>query len=593
MFHQSPITTLDISLHQKTIVTGGYDSKVILWTTELKPKWQFSANDLINQVVFDKTGNRIAVASADSFAYILHSHDGALIGQVGPHKDDVNAIAWHPNQNIVATVADANDIDIHFWDIKTGFNVGVLSGHNHGIFAICFDPTGRLLATAAEDGTARIWDFDSRQIVSLLEHPGDPETIDWSKCGNFVATGCDDGVLRVWEAKTGKLYKTSSIAKAAVRLVRFNDNGTELLLGSYDGKIYILGFPNLTKNKVLEANFQWERSAAFLEDGVIVGAFGCKPIKHNNQLHTYSDPGYTFGINTIACSQSFSTGPGQPSPILIGRDDGAVVNILTGKLLTRHKSIVNSVALSPVTPLVASGDYRGELILYDWISENIVASTKIDSGPINSIAWRKDGNCIATAGYDGHIRWWTPQLDLMYLTKAHSGPVKSISWSPFSDVLIAGSSDNSITGWKDLSQLFHLEKEGLVLINSVATSPNSNTFATASRDGVIRIWDLITGKLLQEMPRSHIKSIKAIAFGPNSEMIISGSYDGNVIIWRYVDEQWFWYKLNLHGKPGVSSVAFDGSTFLSAGWDGTVGRWNVEGELIRQYQLKHICIKEN
>lgn len=48
------------------------------------------------------------------------------------------------------------------WDVRSGQEQAPLIGHEHGIFALAFDPTGRELVTAAEDGTCRIWDFETR-----------------------------------------------------------------------------------------------------------------------------------------------------------------------------------------------------------------------------------------------------------------------------------------------------------------------------------------------------------------------------------------------------------------------------------------------
>jgi hypothetical protein len=49
----------------------------------------------------------------------------------------------------------------------------VLAGHVHGITAMSFDVTGRWLATASRDGTARVWDLTTRSAMAVLV-PGAP-----------------------------------------------------------------------------------------------------------------------------------------------------------------------------------------------------------------------------------------------------------------------------------------------------------------------------------------------------------------------------------------------------------------------------------
>jgi WD40 repeat protein len=47
-------------------------------------------------------------------------------------------------------------------------DAATLSGHVHGITALGFDISGRFLATASRDGTARIWDLATRAATTLL-----------------------------------------------------------------------------------------------------------------------------------------------------------------------------------------------------------------------------------------------------------------------------------------------------------------------------------------------------------------------------------------------------------------------------------------
>ena len=95
-----------------------------------------------------------------------------------------------------------------------------LVGHESGVFSAAVSPDGGRLATAAEDRTARIWDLATGTVLHVLEHPGDPEAIDWSPDGSVVATGCDDEVCRLWDPATGSLIGTLTDAKAAVRFVQ-------------------------------------------------------------------------------------------------------------------------------------------------------------------------------------------------------------------------------------------------------------------------------------------------------------------------------------------------------------------------------------
>jgi WD40 repeat protein len=578
--HRSPITAVAAASKQGLVATGGYDGRVVLWNQDRQVLWSHPLPDLVNHVAFDPTGCRLAAADADGWAYVFRVEDGSLLRRCGPHGDDVNALDWHPTRPLLASVMDATDRRIHFWNIQTGGLEATLSGHEHGIFSIGFDQVGRRLATAAEDGTVRIWDTEAFRQLLVLEHPGDPETVAWSADGRCVVSGCDDGILRVWDSNTGEALAKSSAATGAVRFAQFSSDGKQLLAGSYDGTIRVYQFPELEVCRELRAPFQWERSAAFFGRSILVGSFGGRPVLHTPEGLDSSEPELTLGINAM------STGP--RDRLIVGRDDGAVVDVLGGRVLVEHDSIVNAVAASGDGSILASADYRGELRLYSLTRHEEIARVRLDSGPINAIAWRTDGPGLMTAGYDGHIRWWTNTLELRHDVAAHKGPVKSLAWCPITRTIVAGSSDDSASIWRDGERVAHIAMPGLVLVNSVACSGVLPHFATASRDLIVRIWNTETGRLVEQLPQGHTKSVKSIAYSRDGENLVTGAYDGNAILWRKSAHGWTFKNLQLHGKPGVPAVGFHGGAVVTAGWDGSVGRWNLDGTLLARYDVASI-----
>lgn len=576
--HASPLTTVVSLPDQRLIASAGYDGAVVMWTETLQVRWQFQAADLVNLLQFSPEGRRLAVASADGFVYVLDVRDGSLCAQLGPHGDDVNAVAWHPAGDVLACVMDAKDARVAVWQVRTGEQCPPLMGHEHGIFGLAFSPDGEELVTAAEDGTCRIWHFKSRTQRAVLSHPGDPETVAWSPCGRYIASGCDDGVLRLWDARQASLSCQSDAASAAVRFVAFSGDGKRLLSGSYEGVLRVHQVPDLVVLDRLSAPMQWEKTAAFLHDGALaLGSFGGRPMIHRKgEPVTPSVP--TFGINAIAASPS--------GEVCIGRDDGAVMSLHAGRVLHWHDSIVNTVSYGGEGGcLIASGDYRGHIRLFDVAQGLVVARAQVHSGPINTVVFQPGADLLYTAGYDGVIRQWDLSLNLLGEWGAHKGPIKSLTWSKIAGVLIAASSDDTVSIWRDGLCFVRIAHDGMVLVNGVAASPCSPHVATASRDGLVRIWHALSGELLETLPPGHVKSVKAIAYSPDGHRILTGSYDGSGILWQQ-DEQgaWRFRRLNLHGKPGVPAVAFSGDVALTAGWDGSVGRWSRTGALIAQYR---------
>ena len=67
-------------------------------------------------------------------------------------------------------------------------------------------------------------------------------------------------------------------------------------------------------------------------------------------------------------------------------------------------------------------------------------------------------------------------------------------------------------------------------ITSVAISPDSRYVAAGSLDTVVRIWDVVTGQLLEQL-RGHRDSVYSVAFTPDGRGLVSGSLDKTLKGW--------------------------------------------------------------
>lgn len=573
MAHRSPITCVDHHLGSDVRVTGGYDGQVLAWEPDGSVRWATQFDDLVNDVRINPAGTHVAVAVADSYAFVLDLGTGARANVFGPHGDDVNAVRWSPDGSQLACVMDHLDTTIRIWPMTGAHVARTLAGHESGVFAVAFDPSGTRLATVAEDSTARVWDVASGTQLHVLQHPGDPEALDWSPDGSVVVTGCDDGIARVWDPAMGTLVRELHDATAAVRFIRFDSTGERVLVGAYDATMRLYDCATWRVLDAYSRAFQWERAGAFTNKGVVIGSFGGAPVEHPESARELP---LTYGINSISAAHS---------RLLVGRDDGGVVDVLRADVLTQHDTIVNSVVISPDGRSVASGDYRGGVRITPLTADGppAIVTRAADGGPVNSIAWHPSGTHFFSGGYDGCVRRWDADGTCTATFSAHHGPIKSLAWSSAADLLIAGSSDGSLSAWRGEANAWRARADDLVLVNAVACADGAGTVVSASRDLLVRVWDAATGALVETLGVGHRKSVKAIAVTHDGSMILTGSYDGTAIVWHRSSDGWSWTPLRVHGKPGVPAVAIADGNLFTAGWNATVGRWSTSGRLTAEY----------
>ncbi len=150
-----------ISPDGKTLATAGDDGCFKLWNlADLTPRKSVPVlRGPVYGLAFSRDGTRLATADGTGRMRVWDCPEGEpRKGYRGYARiaNDAQAVAFLAGDRML--VSGHGDASVRLLDAADGRVLGWLQGHTKKIWGISVSPDGRSLATASDDGTAKLWD---------------------------------------------------------------------------------------------------------------------------------------------------------------------------------------------------------------------------------------------------------------------------------------------------------------------------------------------------------------------------------------------------------------------------------------------------
>lgn len=149
-----------------------------------------------------------SIETAPIFKQAVHS--ARTISAAVAHEKDINAIAVAPHDRLIASASQ--DKTIKLWSAPDLAPVATLRGHKRGVWSIAFSPVDQLLASASGDNTIRLWAVTpSAGFACLRTFEGHDASV---LCVRFLRKGAQlvsagaDGLVKVWSVKDSECVNT-------------------------------------------------------------------------------------------------------------------------------------------------------------------------------------------------------------------------------------------------------------------------------------------------------------------------------------------------------------------------------------------------
>lgn len=259
--HQEPIWSVSWSSDGNAIASGSLDQMVRLWnpqTGDCRHTLKGYTN-VIRTVVWSPDGKFLTSSSTDNTVRVWEIETGQYLKTLTGHQGWVLSAAWNPiprsslySQGAAGLVASSGRDSTKIWDVQTGRCLRTLSGHSGWVWSVAWSPveiklptgTGQLLATAGSlnDMTVRLWSLEGKCLNVLSGHQSWIWWVIWSPDGKMLASAGNDQSIKLWDVQTGECLQTLHDDRLVGVAIAWSPDGNWLATSSTDRAVRLWNF---------------------------------------------------------------------------------------------------------------------------------------------------------------------------------------------------------------------------------------------------------------------------------------------------------------------------------------------------------------
>ncbi|MBN4005144.1 hypothetical protein [Nostoc sp. LPT] len=388
--HQGSITSVNFSADGKQIVSASEDKTIKIWSLNGKDIKTINNDKKLTNVNFAPNSQALISLSGDYPAMIkLWRRDGTLvaINDIRITQEEIvypRLINLSPNGQILGlTFESKNFVEVQPWKIENSWdtdNILKLEGHKNNITGMSFSSDSKLLASASEDKTVKLWSAES----------GDWKTFD------------DGTAVKVNFSPDGKLV-TSINQNSQVQLRQRNGTQKITLPGSNSAVSFS------TNSQILASASQDSRVQLWPRDGT-----SGRTLPGEIVNGSFSPDG-----QKIALVRNDNT-------VQVWTSDGKAIATFKG-----HKDTINEISFSADGQTLATSSKDKTIKIWRW-NGSLITTIK-DEYQSKSISLSQNGKNLAILSADNTVKFL--RQDGKITRTIRSDKLMSVTFSPNSEIV--------------------------------------------------------------------------------------------------------------------------------------------------------------
>ena len=497
----------------QTVQTDEGNTRLNMWDTASGQRaWEYVPSQLFDYThgAFTPDGQQVLTSSFMDDFRLVNARDGTLIRTFKAGRDVITAVAMGADGTAVA--ADRKGFVTRL-DLRDGRGLSEFRAHDNSIGFLGCTPTGEQIVTAVAlpDGrqALQVWQAStsermqallggSGEVRSLTLHPlsgellvGGPNAREWSLTGtparwllpksgrvtSLAFWGTDDLLLGPVPGLEVAL-QTLAASHPAV-LWKPVSGGYHLVSVSADGRFAALGRSG-SANSV----------ALLRQSGSQTEHVNTIPLAQEPDFLRLSPSG-----DRLAVIGSQSRGV-ELFPTITATATNAPPVALERKDLTKFSDLGWLGGSRRIVGLVTARAERGNPGSEEWVvlwdaATGKVVQTATNRTALDVLAVAPDGRRFAEAGVDKLVRIRdAATLAVQQEFRAHDGPITALAWHPTKPILATASADLSLRLWNlDTGRRLEELRGPLAPPALLAFSPGGQRLACTARNEATRIWE--------------------------------------------------------------------------------------------------------